>query len=382
MSVGYVLVALVTIPLGYYNLDDSIWVQKVCFLLLGGIVVAWLASFGATGLQSHVPVAGARAGPLIGTLLFNFCFVATVPSWVNEKRPGVSVTRSIWSAVAVGTFVFASVGLLGAAAYGGAPDGFTASRDLLTVLLARGGFIARAAAFAFPPVALMSGIPVLSICVRYNLLEQRLCSRTVANVVAVVAPWACALLLGRGGALGAAIDWVSLFAAVPLNFALPAWLYLAATRQAGAPLAVGTADPDQLHAPLLGGATRGDGSSPGSDEPRMPRYSHGRAWGMLAAQESEAPPQAPDDDDSWYFEPDDGAGGVLHGSGGFHSRVPTLSWRPAASGWAATWKELQRGQWLDSEVGRKRAAARLVLFVSISLNLAAFAVKIADASRR
>ena len=386
MSLGYVLVALVTIPLGYYNLDDSIWVQKVCFLLLGGIVAVWLASFGATGLESHVPVAGARAGSLIGTLLFNFCFVATVPSWVNEKRPGVSVPRSLWSAVAIGTFVFASVGLLGAAAYGGAPDGFTASRDLLTVLLARGGLVARAAAFAVPPVALMSGIPVLSICVRYNLLEQRLCSRGMANVVAVVAPWACALLLGRGGALGAAIDWVSLFAAVPLNFALPAWLYLAATRRAGYPLAVGALDPDQLHAPLLA-ATRGEGSSPGTSEeaaPRMPRYSQGRAWGMLAAQESEALPQAPpDDDDSWYFEPDDGAGGALHGGGGFHGRVPTLSWRPAASGWAASmWRELQRGQWLDSEVGRKRAAARLVLFVSISLNLAAFAVKIADAAHR
>jgi hypothetical protein len=102
---------------------------------------------------------------------------------------------------------------------------------------------------------------------------------------------------------------------------------------------------------------------------------------LAAAQESEAPPPAPDDD-SWYYEPPPGADGLLHGSGGFHSRVPTLSWRPVASGWAAMWKELQRGQWLDSEVGRKRAAARLVLFVSISLNLAAFAVKIADASRR
>jgi hypothetical protein len=36
-----------------------------------------------------------------------------------------------------------------------------------------------------------------------------------------------------------------------------------------------------------------------------------------------------------------------------------------------------RGDWMDTEVGRKRAAARVVVVTGFALNLAAFAVKIA-----
>jgi len=215
--VGYLLVALVTVPLGYYNLDEAIWVQKLSFCLLGCIMFVWLVSFSATGFPVGVRAVGSDSTGLIGTLLFNFMFVATVPSWVNEKRPGVSVRRSVWGAVGLGTFMFASVGFAGAAAYGGAPDGFMLGNDLLALLLHRGGRAARAAAYAFPPVALMSGIPVLSICVRYNLLEQDAMSPAAASLFAVVLPWLLALVLYRGGALGSAMDWTSLFMAVPLN---------------------------------------------------------------------------------------------------------------------------------------------------------------------
>ena len=176
-------------PLGYYNLDEAIWVQKLSFCLLGCIMFVWLFSFAATGFPVGVRAVGPDSSGLIGTLLFNYMFVATVPSWVNEKRPGVSVRRSVWGAVALGTFMFASVGLAGAGAYGGAPDGFMLGNDLLALLLHRGGRLARAAAYAFPPVALMSGIPVLSICVRYNLLEQDAMSPAAASAFAVVLPW-------------------------------------------------------------------------------------------------------------------------------------------------------------------------------------------------
>ncbi len=33
---------------------------------------------------------------VLGTILFNFALCQTVPSWVNEKRPEVSVNKSIW----------------------------------------------------------------------------------------------------------------------------------------------------------------------------------------------------------------------------------------------------------------------------------------------
>jgi len=367
LSLGYSLVAAVTVPLGYYNLDDSIWVQKLSFGLLGVIVFLWLLSFGATGLHAHVPVVGRDASGLIGTLLFNYMFVATVPSWLNEKRPGVSVRRSVVGAVGLGSFIFASVGLLGAAAYGGAPDGFTASRDLLTLLLRRGGRAARAAAYAFPPVALMSGIPVLSICVRYNLVEQRVASPATASLLAVLLPWACALLLSRGGALGAAMDWASLFAAVPLNLVLPAWLYLEATGEGHSAGSRGAGG--ELQASLLGGDQGGWGASAAS--PPVPAAARVHAWQLLRA-DADAGAEA-EGEEAWYFEAEEGDGGP----GAAHS-VPTLAWLPAAAGWRGALADLRHGEWLDTEVGRKRAAARLVVATGVALNTAAFAVKIAD----
>ena len=38
------------------------------------------------------PTYGSQAA-VLGTILFNFGFVTTVPSWVNEKKPGVSVNK-------------------------------------------------------------------------------------------------------------------------------------------------------------------------------------------------------------------------------------------------------------------------------------------------
>jgi hypothetical protein len=225
------VVALITVPLGYYNLDEAIWVQKGSFIFLGVIVMMWLISFSPslTGEPSHaVEVVGADSSGLIGTLLFNFMFVATIPSWLNEKQPGVSVKRTLWCSVILGVLIFVLVGLGGAIAYG---DGFSSKADLLQLLIQKGHIIGRLASYAFPPVALMSGIPVLSVCIRYNLVEQEVMSPRLALLFSVVLPWLLALILYRRDFLGTAFDWVSLFSAVPLNFLLPAWLYLLATAE-------------------------------------------------------------------------------------------------------------------------------------------------------
>jgi hypothetical protein len=377
---GYVLVALVTVPLGYYNLDEAIWVQRWSFCALGVIVFLWLLSFGATRFPAGVRAVGADSSGLIGTLLFNYMFVATVPSWLNEKRPGVSVRRSVWSAVGLGTAIFASVGLAGAAAYGGAPGGFTPSRDLLTLLLLRGGPAARAASFAFPPVALMSGIPVLSICVRYNLLEQRVMPPPAASAFAVVLPWAMALLLYRGGALAAAMDWTSLFAAVPLNLVLPAWMYLRATAEGGPPRFSPAGD--ELQASLLSGDEQEDAM--GADTRGSRAWQLHALYGAAAAAAAAAAAQedaAAPGEEAWYQRADDegDAGLALDGVPATRSTavgiVPRLGWLPRA-GWRGALAELRRGDWLDTEVGRKRAAARAVFAAGVALNLGAFAVKL------
>lgn len=410
LSLGFALVAAVTVPLGYYSLDESVWVQQACLVALGGLVFVWLAAFAATGFPAHVPAAGRGAGGLIGTLLFNYMFVATVPSWLNEKAPGVSAHRAVWSSVALGTALFASVGWAGAAAYGGGPAGFTPSRDLLTVLVRRGGRAARAAAYAFPPVALMSGIPVLSICVRYNLLEQGVCStKAGANAVAVALPWAAALALYGGGRLGAAMDWTSLMVAVPLNLLLPALLYLRATAP---PLGEGDDGAEELTQALLprrsgageGEQREGDGAE-GGDEGGGGLRDGGLDAGAAAAgagggtaRNSEAEPGSGD----WYRGAGDAPPGAA-ADGGQPAAPPALPWLRAPRGTrapllaavlsragarlrrllararatAAAGGAPLRWRWAATDVGRKRAAARAVFAVGAALWASAWAVKLA-----
>ena len=86
---------------------------------------------------------GSQAG-VLGTVLFNFGFVTTVPSWVNEKRMDVSVCRrtpsahsppttrtrilnqtparrqvnkTVWIATACCNLIFFAVGITGAMAF-------------------------------------------------------------------------------------------------------------------------------------------------------------------------------------------------------------------------------------------------------------------------
>lgn len=51
---------------------------------------------------------------VIGTILFNFGFVTTVPSWVNEKKPNVSVNKTVWLSTLLCNIVFFLVGIPGA----------------------------------------------------------------------------------------------------------------------------------------------------------------------------------------------------------------------------------------------------------------------------
>jgi hypothetical protein len=47
--------------------------------------------FGHQGLGTHsIPAFGSNYGHVMGSTVFNYAFIAVIPSWVNEKRPDVS----------------------------------------------------------------------------------------------------------------------------------------------------------------------------------------------------------------------------------------------------------------------------------------------------
>jgi hypothetical protein len=52
-----------------------------------------------------------------GVVLFNYAFSITVPSWLNEKRPDVSVNGVVWGASATCSLMFISFGIFAAMAF-------------------------------------------------------------------------------------------------------------------------------------------------------------------------------------------------------------------------------------------------------------------------
>ncbi len=163
----------------------------MCFHLWG-----LLCSFAdRKGLDSsNVPVYSTHLSEIVGQVLFNFAFITTVPSWVNEKKPSVSIHRTMWIATFGSTIIYVLLGWFGALAYkiGSFVLRVCASRlcfafvlrsvsldphgDLLSTMNAASPFIlTRIAVYVFPLVIMGSSIPIYCIIVKYNLVENNIC---------------------------------------------------------------------------------------------------------------------------------------------------------------------------------------------------------------
>lgn len=227
-TIGYLVVMVVIIPLGYLNLDDNIIIQAAALIFLVVVIVDWNVTFILTGLHSSVPAFTSlrqQAG-VLGTIMFNFAYITTVPSWINEKKPSVSVHLSLWSAAAVSTVTFLLVGYLGSRAF----PAMSQESDILSVIKNShyANEMSRVLVYLFPLMVLATSIPVYSIIVRYNLLQNHVVNKAWANIFAVVIPWIVAIPFMMGGALNFLMNWSSLFFASVANFILPFIIYMKA----------------------------------------------------------------------------------------------------------------------------------------------------------
>lgn len=240
ISIGFVIVAIMSVPLGLFNLDDNVMVQNCAFVGLCFICVEWTIESLVIGLDfdktdnsgsgvGSVPAIGGDQSSVFGNILFNYAFVTAVPSWCNERKPGVSINNSVWLSCFLGTCMFFFVGLFAAASWD-----FSSGSDLLAVFTAsttspKPSPMTRALAYLFPTVALVTSIPIFSIIIRYNLMENNLCGRFWGNFWGAIFPWIAAVALYSGSALNDVCNWSGLLFIAPLNFVLPAYFYLRST---------------------------------------------------------------------------------------------------------------------------------------------------------
>eukprot|EP00747_Dinoflagellata_sp_TGD_P081428 gnl/TRDRNA2_/TRDRNA2_161295_c1_seq4.p1 gnl/TRDRNA2_/TRDRNA2_161295_c1~~gnl/TRDRNA2_/TRDRNA2_161295_c1_seq4.p1 ORF type:complete len:459 (+),score=59.56 gnl/TRDRNA2_/TRDRNA2_161295_c1_seq4:96-1472(+) len=218
LSTGFFAAAVLAVPLGMWNLDENIWVQIVCMYLTFACILSWLYSmFTSSNIEfEHVPFSMPDWSQLCGTMLYNFAYVVTIPSWYNERRPGVSVRRSVWLSSTACFLTYAAIGLLGASAYAGR---LSPSVDFLAALNHDG--LSPAAVYFFPIMAALSGVPIFSIIIRYNLLEGGTMNERNANLISTCLPWTIAMVFQTGSGLQQILNLSSLLFSSVINYLVP-----------------------------------------------------------------------------------------------------------------------------------------------------------------
>jgi len=266
-SLGFIITAAMAIPCGRWNLDDNMIIQKVAFALT---VVCWLIWFIAilfngenlSKLTGTLPAyntdanTGSLAG-VLGTILFNFGFVTTVPSWINEKHPSVSVNKSLWWATTACVIIYAAIGIPGAIAFADVLQGtvtntcaaqvqdpsYNCANDLMQLLSqttpvtapwrssSAATFLLKTSVYLFPIVAVVSSIPVFSIVIKYNLIENGF-SKHFGFMWGVIFPWAVAFpLLYMPNVLAQIVNFTSLVFVSFTDFIVPFALYVVLQRR-------------------------------------------------------------------------------------------------------------------------------------------------------
>lgn len=256
LTFGFIVTAAMAIPAGRYNLDDNMIIQRVAFVLTVACWVIWLIAIFTAGTepQEALPAintnsqTGSIAG-VVGNILFNFGFVTTVPSWINEKKDGVPVNRSLWWATTLCVIIYLVIGLPGAyvfADYLQGPvtatcpanvenSGFNCPNDLMQLYTQSQTavwtdssfltFVLKSSVYLFPIVAVVSSIPVFSIVIKYNLQENGFSEKT-GFLWGVVFPWAFAFpLLYMPDIMAQFVNFTSLLFVSFTDFIVPFTLY-------------------------------------------------------------------------------------------------------------------------------------------------------------
>jgi amino acid permease len=120
ISAGFVVSAVIAVPLGYINLEDNMkfqWASLVGLLLFTSEFFVQFALNLVPGTRwGEARLDPALGGPpqvpgykaegqyqVLGVAIFAYAYVTTIPSWANEKVPSVNVNSAIWWPALAGT---------------------------------------------------------------------------------------------------------------------------------------------------------------------------------------------------------------------------------------------------------------------------------------
>jgi hypothetical protein len=233
LTIGYFITAALFFPLALMDLTENVAWQILGFMILLITSTQFIVTFAMADLDtSHISWWGESYDDLLGVVFFNFALVITVPAWLYEKEPHVDIPTVLHASTISSAVLYILIGILGCVAMPGVSDNFLES--IMSGALGPAMQIG-ASIFAFFIIGM--NIPLYSILTRLSLMGggnelranrngNRLCSRPVANILAVYLPFGLSWTLYQGSKVTELISWGGMIFTSLVAFLLPLALAL------------------------------------------------------------------------------------------------------------------------------------------------------------
>lgn len=222
ISAGYVLACVLFLPLSLMDLKENTLSQIVGFIMLLVLSCQFIISFILNGVDfSLISLWGSDWNNLFGVILFNFAAVIAVPAWLYEKKENVDVSVVLTNSSIISVLLYISVGVLGALSM---PD--VSENMLQSMMTGKFGLITEICSEIFAVFIIGLGIPLFSVLCRLNLTGSGICSKFLANILAVYLPWGVSWIFYVGGSTTNLLGWGGILFTSVIAFLAPLLLSL------------------------------------------------------------------------------------------------------------------------------------------------------------
>ena len=204
------------------DLKENAGWQILGFVVLMVASVIFIVLFALEGVHlDNLSWWGDSWESLFGVVLFNFALVIAIPCWLYEKEPHVDVPTVIHGSSILSTILYILIGGLGAMTI---PN--VSPNVLESMMSGVYGPVMQITASVFAFFIIGLGCPLFSVLTRMNLIGSGLCSRPVANILAVYVPFFGSWLFYQGDAITTLLSWGGILFTSIIAFILPLWIAL------------------------------------------------------------------------------------------------------------------------------------------------------------
>lgn len=235
ITAGYVLVTVIALPLGFLNLADSMSLQIVSFVFTTVILAVFFVQFcvdiardDPESQDGRIHSLGDNFELVVTALSVSYMYVMYLPAWINEKTHQVPIKATLWMVAGAAMVCYIVIGLMCAAAN---PD--MKNDNVLQHLYEYSSPFIGVMVLIFAFTAVLPGIPINAIAVRYNLYVSGMCTSKQSYFWGAVAPFTVSWLFTSREMCVGVLMWILVIAGGVVTYIVPPMLYYMACRDGG-----------------------------------------------------------------------------------------------------------------------------------------------------